>query len=168
MNQAQNARIGQSTALDTVQTAKDTEASAAALMDANLYIGVPPEIRSLLSAPAASYGAACDIGTLCAAFLVKHMRADPALIGSNRIGAVAKRMSDLGCDGGYSVGFFSALEHLMTVGANHVDMDAVAIQKLGDSLKIKRMRAADEGAFKAKRSAARGRLAKAASTGVAA
>ncbi|MDW3684007.1 hypothetical protein RA280_20105 [Cupriavidus sp. CV2] len=111
------------------------------MLDVNLHIGIPEEIRSLLSAPAVDYAAACDVGTLCAALLVNHLRADPVLIGSNRIGAVAERMSALGCDGGYGAGFFSSLEHLIAEGAKHVDADGIAIRALGQSLKWRRERA---------------------------
>jgi hypothetical protein len=56
----------------------------------------------------------------------------------------------------------------MAGGEIQVDMDALAIRKLGDSLRVERMRATEDSAFKAKRNAARGRRAKAASTCIAA
>jgi hypothetical protein len=168
MNQSKQFRIGQSPALDIAHSDKDCESSVPAKMDVTLYIGIPAEIRTLLSAPAANYGAACDVGTLCAALLVNYLRTDPAMTGSNRVGAVATRMSALGCDGGYLAGFFSTLEHLMIEGAKHVNVDAIATQKIAVSMKVRQAGAKEDGGRIEVGSTARGRRAKTTLIGVSA
>lgn len=113
--------------------------------DVNMMIGIPAEIRELLTAPTTNRGTACDAGAICAALLAKHLRDDPALIGSNRIGAVVERMTVLGT-GGYVAGFLSVLEHLIVEGARHVSPDALAIQALAEGARMRKARGREEAA----------------------
>ncbi|KVM66543.1 hypothetical protein WJ60_14445 [Burkholderia ubonensis] len=58
------------------------------------------------------------------------MRNEPALAGSNRVGAVIERMKGLGGEGGCEAGFFAVLEHLIVEGAKHINPDTLAIRSL--------------------------------------
>ena len=109
------------------------------MFDDNFKIRIPDEVQALLNTPAQDRGTACNIGTLCAALMIKQMGDDPLVVGMNRIGLVADRMSALG--DGYTAGFFSMLERVIAVGAKHSNVDGLAIRELGQSLKIDRLRA---------------------------
>lgn len=86
---------------------------------------IPSEIDSLLAVPVAGYGPASDIGARCAGALANYLRSDPAIIGSNRIGAVVEHMRLLGCSDGLEAGFFAVLEHLVAAGLERLDVDRV-------------------------------------------
>ncbi|WP_175896647.1 hypothetical protein [Burkholderia cepacia] len=83
---------------------------------------IPSDIGSLLAVPIAGYGPATNIGAHCAGALAEYLRSDPAMIGSNRIGAVAERMRQLVCSDGLEAGFFAVLEHLAAAGLERIDV----------------------------------------------
>ncbi|HDR8921244.1 TPA: hypothetical protein QDA90_003621 [Burkholderia vietnamiensis] len=135
MRQSQCKQAAQSSARDYDRAAE---------FDVNMYIGIPAEVRSLLNVPAVDRAEACNIGALCAALLAKHLRDEPVLTGSNRIGVVIERMKALGGEGGYEAGIFAVLEHLMVEGAKHVNPDALAIQALAAGARTRAARRRDE------------------------
>ncbi|QVN18858.1 hypothetical protein [Burkholderia pyrrocinia] len=116
----------------------------AAEFDVNMYIGIPAEVRSLLNVPAVDRAEACNIGALCAALLAEHLRDEPVLTGSNRVGAVIERMKVLGGAGGYEAGLFAVLEHLIVEGAKHVNPDALAIRVLATGARTRSARRREE------------------------
>ena len=139
MRQLQQKQSAQSAARGIVGVATGRGVGRAAEFDVNMYIGIPAEVRSLLKVPAVDRAEACDIGALCAALLARHLRDDPALAGSNRIGAVVERMSALG-DDGYKAGFFSLLEYVIAEGVKHVDVDWLAISQVANASRVRRLR----------------------------
>ncbi|MBU9345656.1 hypothetical protein [Burkholderia multivorans] len=130
MRQFNQNQSAQSAVRGIVGVANGRGVGRAAEFDVNMYIGIPAEVRSLLNVPAVDRTEACNIGALCAALLAKHLRDEPALAGSNRVGAVIERMKGLGGEGGYEAGLFAVLEHLIVEGAKRVNPDALAIRSL--------------------------------------
>ncbi|MDR0241197.1 MAG: hypothetical protein LBJ65_06300 [Burkholderia sp.] len=130
MRQFNQNQSAQSAARGIVGVAKGRGVGRAAEFDVNMYIGIPAEVRSLLNVPGVDRTEACNIGALCAALLAKHLRDEPALAGSNRVGAVIERMKGLGGEGGYEAGLFAVLEHLIVEGVKHVNPDTLAIRSL--------------------------------------
>jgi len=54
---------------------------------------------------------------------------------------LANKMAGLG--GGYTAGFFSILELVIAEGAKHIDVDGLAIRAIGQSTRVRRMRAGE-------------------------
>ncbi|MFT4174072.1 MAG: hypothetical protein QM639_16030 [Rhodocyclaceae bacterium] len=79
-------------------------------------------------APTDDYGLACEIGRLYAAHFAQYMKDNPACVGANMLGAIAKHIDFKDKSGakGYWVGFFSQLEFLIHAAAKHMDVFADA------------------------------------------
>ncbi|WP_124829430.1 MULTISPECIES: hypothetical protein [unclassified Burkholderia] len=144
MRQLQHKQSAQSAARGIVGVANGHGVGRAAEFDVNMYIGIPAEVRSLLNVSAVDRAEACNIGALCAALLAKHLRDEPALTGSNRVGAVIERMKGLGGEGGYEAGLFAVLERLIVEGAKHVNPDALAIRSLATVARTQAARRREE------------------------
>ncbi|MBU9163589.1 hypothetical protein [Burkholderia multivorans] len=149
MRQLQQNQSVNSSARGIVGVATVGGVGRAAEFDVNMYIGIPAEVRSLLNVPAVDRTKACNIGALCAALLAKHLRDEPALTGSNRVGAVMERMKVLGGEGGYEAGLAAVLEHLIVEGAKHVNPDTLAIRSLGVVARTRSARRPEEAAVSA-------------------
>ncbi|CAG9244935.1 hypothetical protein [Paraburkholderia caribensis] len=81
------------------------------------FIGIPKAVLAGLNTKTDDYGTACRIGAECAADLVAAFQANPYLIGTSRLLAIARYIETHDCSPGIDAGFFNAIDKLIVRGA---------------------------------------------------